>query len=64
MCKGYFAGPVTGIFKDATKEAVLKLKNDALGIKCDDCTVTPMWFKAILNSDALTCSAAGKPSIR
>ncbi len=64
FCKGYHAGAVTGEFKGKTVEAVLKLKLHALGFDDGDSSVTPLWFKAILNSDAYVCVNHGDPQIR
>lgn len=64
FCKGYNAGSVTGEFKGRTVDAILKLKFDALGFDDGDSSVTPIWFKAILNSDAYICINHGDPQIR
>jgi len=64
FCKGYHAGAVTGKFKGKTVDAVLKLKTDALGFDDGDSSVTPKWFKAILNSDVYICINRGDPLIR
>ncbi len=64
FCKGYHAGAITGEFKGKTVDAVLKLKLDALGFDDGDSSVTPKWFKAILNSDAYICVNHGDPQIR
>lgn len=64
FCKGYHAGAVTGEFKGKTIDAVLKLKLHALGFDDGDSSVTPLWFKAILNSDAYICVNRGDPQIR
>ncbi len=55
FCKGYDAGAVTGELKGRTISAILKLKSNALGVGIQDSSVTPQWFKAILNSDAYVC---------
>ncbi len=64
FCKGYHAGAVTGEFKGNTVEAVLKLKLHALGFDDGDSSVTPLWFKAVLNSDAYICVNRGDSQIR
>lgn len=64
FCKGYHAGAVTGEYKGKTIDAVLKLKLHALGFDDGDSSVTPLWFKAILNSDAYICVNRGDPQIR
>ncbi len=64
FCKGYDAGSVTGKFEGKTVESILKLKEDAFGVKTDNATVTHIWFKAILNSDPYVCVNQRNPQIR
>jgi len=64
FCKGYNTGAVTGNFGKKTVEAILELKCHALGFDEEDSSVTPLWFKAILNSDSYICVNHGDPQIR
>ncbi|MCR5608939.1 MAG: DUF1906 domain-containing protein [Lachnospiraceae bacterium] len=62
FCKGYNAGAVNGEYHDNTKAAVNKLQTDA-GFEPDG-IVTPQWFKAILNTDAMVLIKGGDKNIR
>ncbi len=61
-CKGYNPTGTTGYFGKNTKKAVQKLQSDA-GFEASG-IVTPMFFKAILNSDALVLIHGGDSKIR
>ncbi|WP_169823641.1 glycoside hydrolase domain-containing protein [Anaerobium acetethylicum] len=61
-CKGYNAGIVNGIYNENTVKAVKAVETDA-GFEAKG-IVTPVLFKAILNTDALVLINGGDPNIR
>lgn len=61
-CKGYSAGTVDGSFNSKTLDSIIKLQKDA-GLVGNG-QVTPMIFKAVLSTDALTLVYGGDPQIR
>ncbi len=63
FCKGYHPGGVTGEFREGTAKAVRQLKADAFGEDISDSSVSAMWLKAALNSDAYVCVCRGNPNI-
>lgn len=62
FCKGYNPTAATGVFGPATETAVNRVRSDA-GLTQTG-VVTPLIFKAILNTDPLVLASNGNTTIR
>lgn len=63
FCKGYNAGTFDGIYGSNTSNAINAFKKDA-GFAAGDGTISPMFIKALLNTDPFVMVAGSSSNIR
>lgn len=63
FCKGYNAGTFDGIYGNNTRNAIISFKTDA-GFTTDDGGVSPMFIKALLNTDPFIMVDGSNSNIR